>query len=187
MNFEQRPGNRERAPTTESGWLYLWGWCCREPEEDSRELGSRRGVIIPVEFLALGILESHHFGRLARATGETWGVTGTRGIVITLPREERAAESLQKPHRHRQQHGAHQRGRGDGGGGRGQWGINGDGGRLDLGWWTHSTICGWCVIELYTWNVCNFVNQCHPNKFNKVFLKAGNVSQGTGEAVRRYR
>ena len=25
----------------------------------------------------------------------------------------------------------------------------------------------WCIIELYTWNLYNLINQCHPNKFNK--------------------
>ena len=24
-----------------------------------------------------------------------------------------------------------------------------------------------CVVELYTWNLYNFVNQCHSNKFSK--------------------
>ena len=27
------------------------------------------------------------------------------------------------------------------------------------------------VIELYTWNLYNFINQCHPNKFNKNWEK----------------
>ena len=41
------------------------------------------------------------------------------------------------------------------------------------GWWTHNTIYRWCIIELYmfyricTWILHNFINQCHPNKFNK--------------------
>ena len=47
-------------------------------------------------------------------------------------------------------------------GGGGYGGLNGDGRRLDLGWWTHSTIYRWCVIELYAWNRYNFVNQCRP-------------------------
>ena len=25
----------------------------------------------------------------------------------------------------------------------------------------------WCIIELHTWNQYDFLNQCHPNKFNK--------------------
>ena len=53
------------------------------------------------------------------------------------------------------------------GGGEGYGGINGDGRRLDLGWWTHSTVHRWCVVELCTWSLYNFVCQCHPNKFNK--------------------
>ena len=36
-----------------------------------------------------------------------------------------------------------------------------------MGWWTHNTLHRWCIIELYTWNLYNFINQCHPNKFNK--------------------
>ena len=45
--------------------------------------------------------------------------------------------------------------------------INGDGRGLDLGWWTHNTIYRWCIIELYTWNLYNFINQCHPNRLYK--------------------
>ena len=44
--------------------------------------------------------------------------------------------------------------------------ANGEGRRLDLGWWTRSPIYRWCVIEGYTWNLYNFMNQCHHNKFN---------------------
>ena len=36
-----------------------------------------------------------------------------------------------------------------------------------LGVWTHDTEHSPCVVELYTWNLCNFVSQCHPNKFSK--------------------
>ena len=43
---------------------------------------------------------------------------------------------------------------------------NGDGRRLDLGWWTHNAIYRGCMIEFYTWKLYNFINQCHPNKFN---------------------
>ena len=49
----------------------------------------------------------------------------------------------------------------------GKWGINGDRWRLDLGWWTHNIIYSWCVVELYTWSLYDFINQCHPNKFNE--------------------
>ena len=27
------------------------------------------------------------------------------------------------------------------------------------------------MTELYTWNLYNFINQCHHNKYNKTFLK----------------
>ena len=37
----------------------------------------------------------------------------------------------------------------------------------DLGWRTHNTVYRWWVVELCTWNLCHFVNQCHPDKFNK--------------------
>ena len=47
--------------------------------------------------------------------------------------------------------------------------------RLDLEWWTH-TIYRWCVIEFCTWNLHNCINECHPNKFNKIFNK--NTLQG---------
>ena len=33
-------------------------------------------------------------------------------------------------------------------------------------WRVHNTMHSWCVIELYTWNLYHFINQCHPNKFN---------------------
>ena len=49
--------------------------------------------------------------------------------------------------------------------------IYGDEKRFDFGWWPHTAICTWCIIELYTWNLYNFINQCHPNKFNNKFLK----------------
>ena len=58
------------------------------------------------------------------------------------------------------------RGKGVRGGRRGKGGIDGDGRRLDLGWWTHNTIYSWCVIELYMRNLRNFINKCHLNKFN---------------------
>ena len=31
----------------------------------------------------------------------------------------------------------------------------------------HNTVNRWCIIELYTRNLCNFINQCHLTKFNK--------------------
>ena len=45
-------------------------------------------------------------------------------------------------------------------------GINDDGRRIDLGWWTHNMMYRWCVIELYTWNI-EFYYQSHPYQFNK--------------------
>ena len=50
-------------------------------------------------------------------------------------------------------------------------GYKGDG-SLDLGWWTHNTDYRWYTIELYTWHLYNFINQCHSNKFNKKFKKS---------------
>lgn len=35
---------------------------------------------------------------------------------------------------------------------------------IDFGWWTHITICRWCIIELYTWTLYNFISQCHSSK-----------------------
>ena len=49
--------------------------------------------------------------------------------------------------------------------------IDGNGRRLDLGLWTHSTVYRWYIMELYTWNLCDFIIQCHPNTFNKFFFK----------------
>ena len=42
----------------------------------------------------------------------------------------------------------------------GKVGINGDGMRFDLGWQTHNIILVYrsCTIELYTWNLYNFIN-----------------------------
>ena len=37
-----------------------------------------------------------------------------------------------------------------------------NGRRLDLGWWTHNAIDRWCIVELYTWNLYDLINQCHP-------------------------
>ena len=44
--------------------------------------------------------------------------------------------------------------------------IHGEGGRVGFGWAAHSAVYRWCIIELYTWNPYNLINQCHPNKFN---------------------
>ena len=46
-------------------------------------------------------------------------------------------------------------------------GINGDNMRVGLGWWAHNAAYRWCILELYTWNLYNFTNQCLPNTFNK--------------------
>ena len=37
---------------------------------------------------------------------------------------------------------------------------------FDFGWWAHNAIYRWCIIDLYTWNLYNFINQCHHNKCN---------------------
>ena len=38
-------------------------------------------------------------------------------------------------------------------------------------WFRKHTIQFADNVELYTWNLYNFINQCHPSKFNKIFLK----------------
>ena len=43
----------------------------------------------------------------------------------------------------------------------------------NLRWWTHNIINRWSIIELYTWNLYNLINQCHPNKFNKAMNYIG--------------
>lgn len=45
--------------------------------------------------------------------------------------------------------------------------INDDGKECASRWWTQNTIYRWCVMELYTWNLYNSINQCHPNKLLK--------------------
>ena len=55
-------------------------------------------------------------------------------------------------------------GRGGVGGGGGYAGINGDGRRLDLGWWTHNIVCRWCVVELCTWNCIILLTSVTPIK-----------------------
>ena len=57
--------------------------------------------------------------------------------------------------------------KGGGRDGAGMEAVTGDGERLDLGWWTHSTAHRWCAAELCTWHLDNFVNQCHPKKVNE--------------------
>ena len=48
----------------------------------------------------------------------------------------------------------------------------GDGRRFDFGWWVHSAIYSSYTIEIYTGNLYNCVNKCHPNKFDlKVLIK----------------
>ena len=57
----------------------------------------------------------------------------------------------------------------------GKGGINGGGRRLDLGW-TRNTIHRWCIIELYTWNLYNLIDQCYPSKFT---FKKGKTKEKT--------
>lgn len=45
-------------------------------------------------------------------------------------------------------------------------GVNGGEKRLVSGWGTHATTYRWCAKELHTWNLCSFISQCRPNKFN---------------------
>ena len=57
--------------------------------------------------------------------------------------------------------------------------VNGDRRRLHSAWWTHHSIHRWCNIKLCTWNLYNFINQCHPNKFNtnKTHFLNGKISK----------
>ena len=60
------------------------------------------------------------------------------------------------------------RGKGGGEVEEGKGNTNDDRRRTDLGWRTLNT--RWCIIELYTWSLYNFISLCHPNKF-KIFFK----------------
>ena len=67
---------------------------------------------------------------------------------------------------------------GGGGGWRGSRGqINGDRRGPDLGWWAHHAICRRCSVKLYTGNLYNVTNQCHPNK-SKLKRKAVKEAYG---------
>ena len=41
-------------------------------------------------------------------------------------------------------------------------GINGNGQRLDLGYWIYSTVYRWCVVEMCAWNLYNFLTCITP-------------------------
>ena len=41
----------------------------------------------------------------------------------------------------------------------------------------HNTIYRWCVIELYTQILYNFINKCDPKKFNRNFKKMGTTGR----------
>ena len=49
----------------------------------------------------------------------------------------------------------------------GQRGDKWDEKRLCFGWQMHNTVCRWCFVQLYTWNLYGFIKQCHPNKLIK--------------------
>ena len=69
-------------------------------------------------------------------------------------------EDLKKTHTHRQHHGDYQRERE----------VERDkimGDKWWLGWWGHNTIYRWCIMELYTWNLYNFVNVTQINSIKK--------------------
>ena len=57
--------------------------------------------------------------------------------------------------------------------GKGSWGGESEqkwvnwGPKETLLWAMNAQAFRWCFIDLYTWNLYGFVNQCHPNKFNK--------------------
>ena len=59
----------------------------------------------------------------------------------------------------------------------GEVGINGDRRSFDFGWWTHSIIYRWCVIELYTWNLYNFINNITPINSIKQTMTPFSISQ----------
>ena len=48
--------------------------------------------------------------------------------------------------------------------------IYGDRRWFDFRWWTHSAMCRSGIMEVYTGNLCDPVDQCHPNKFNKNYF-----------------
>ena len=70
-------------------------------------------------------------------------------------------------HSHRQQYGGCQREAGreveEGKGGQ----IYGHGGWFNFGRWAYNAVYRSCIIEMYTWNLCDPINQRHPSKFNK--------------------
>ena len=47
--------------------------------------------------------------------------------------------------------------------------------------WVHHAGCGWCFVELNTWNLYGFVNQHHPNKFNDNILYQSEQQSDSGQ------
>ena len=76
-------------------------------------------------------------------------------------------------HRHKQQYGDYQKERSVAEVGEGKGGINGDARTLDSGRWAHNTTYRWYIIESYTWNLSNFINQCHHNHSHRNKNKNG--------------
>ena len=62
--------------------------------------------------------------------------------------------------------------------------INGDWSTLE--WWTHNATHQWCITELYSWNLYNFISRCHLNKFsvkNRITLSSSVEIPGTADLV----
>ena len=78
------------------------------------------------------------------------------------------SKQTRKTNKHSQTHNSTVVSRGKGSGSKGEGGqTRGDRRWFDFGWWAHSAIYRSCIIELYTWNLYNLINQCFPNKFNR--------------------
>lgn len=73
---------RKELPGTPGQTCYTYeASVAGKPEEASRELGSKRGVVLPVG-LALGICWIHDCGRFEKTTEDSQGVAGRRGMFM---------------------------------------------------------------------------------------------------------
>lgn len=52
--------------------------------------------------------------------------------------------------------------------GEGQWQRRVNADRRLFGQAAHDALYGWCVMELYSWHLHDGINQCHPNKCDKI-------------------
>ena len=124
-----------------------------------------------LEDLINGILLSHKIWNIAtqnnmnrsRDYHQKW--SKKRARTIWFHSNMGCKTNSKKSHRHRQDCGGYQRGGGLGEGWR-EWmgSICGDKTGLDFGWRAYSGIHGWCVIQLYIWNVYKVINQRYPPK-----------------------